>query len=565
MADDLMAMAEDQFSCPVCLDLLREPVTLHCGHSYCMKCIKGCWDKVDQEGAYSCPQCRQTFSPRPTLGKNCLLAEVVEKLRHKGVQRATPPPAVAGPEDVECGVCTGRRLKAVKSCPECMDSYCQRHLSCHEELHAGKGHRLVDPCVAQLREKICTYHHKLLEVFCRTDQQVICFQCVMEKHSGHKVVAVATERAEKQKQLGMKLLRSRLFIKEQEKKIEALETEHDSIYCSTGTVLRTNERIFDQMLVSLRKRRYKVDEIILAQERADMQWFSRQIPSLQLWITDLTNKAAELEQLSHTEDDIQFLQKFQAFSESLAQDLPNAPVKTKLPVQDLINAANEVKSRTEDLFEKLIDTISMYGPHTVPTAEPKTRLEFLQYVCELTLNPNTASSRLKLSEGNLEATMTEENKSIPDHPDRFDYRMQVLCAQAVTSRAYWEFEWEGDNGVEVVVCFKGIDRKGHLDDALFGFNNQSWSFVCSPLTHIFWHNKVETKLPASGFTRIGVFVDPPAGVMAFYGIGDLTTSDPAMTLLHNVRTTFDQPLYFGFGFGRGASIKICHLKNQRES
>lgn len=158
----------------------------------------GCWDKVDQEGAYSCPQCRQIFSPRPSLGKNGLLAEVVEKLRLKREQTVTPAPAAAGPEDVECGVCTGVRLKAVKSCLDCLDSYCQKHLSYHEELHAGKRHRLADPRLAQLREKICPHHHKVLEVFCRTDQQVICLECIIDKHSGHKTVPVVMERAEKQ-------------------------------------------------------------------------------------------------------------------------------------------------------------------------------------------------------------------------------------------------------------------------------------------------------------------------------------------------------------------------------
>lgn len=150
----------------------------------------------------SCPQCRQIFSPRPNLGKNSLLAEVVEKLRLQRGQTGKPGHAAAGPEDVECGVCTGVRLKAVKSCLECLDSYCQKHLSYHEELHAGKHHRLMDPSLAQLQEKTCPDHHKLREVFCRTDQQVICLECIVDKHCGHKIVPVATERAEKQVRRG---------------------------------------------------------------------------------------------------------------------------------------------------------------------------------------------------------------------------------------------------------------------------------------------------------------------------------------------------------------------------
>uniref|UniRef100_A0A3B3SEN0 RING-type domain-containing protein n=1 Tax=Paramormyrops kingsleyae TaxID=1676925 RepID=A0A3B3SEN0_9TELE len=52
---------EEQFNCPVCLDLPNDPVTIPCGHSYCMECIKDYWVKDDHIGIYSCPQCRQTF------------------------------------------------------------------------------------------------------------------------------------------------------------------------------------------------------------------------------------------------------------------------------------------------------------------------------------------------------------------------------------------------------------------------------------------------------------------------------------------------------------------------
>uniref|UniRef100_A0A8C1VB45 RING-type domain-containing protein n=1 Tax=Cyprinus carpio TaxID=7962 RepID=A0A8C1VB45_CYPCA len=85
MAESSISLAQEEFSCSVCLNLLNEPVTIPCGHSYCMSCITGFWNK---KRVYSCPQCRQTFTLRPVLGKNTMLAEVVEKLKKTNLQAA---------------------------------------------------------------------------------------------------------------------------------------------------------------------------------------------------------------------------------------------------------------------------------------------------------------------------------------------------------------------------------------------------------------------------------------------------------------------------------------------
>ncbi len=177
----------EQFSCSVCLDLLKDSVTIPCGHSYCMSCITDHWNQEDQKRVYSCPQCRQTFRPRPALGKNTMLAEVVEELKKTELQS----------EDVECDVCTERKQKAVKSCLVCLNSYCQNHLEQHENFFKGKRHNLMD-ATGRLQEMICQKHDKLLEIYCHTDHRCICLLCMVDEHKNHSTVSTAAGRAEKQ-------------------------------------------------------------------------------------------------------------------------------------------------------------------------------------------------------------------------------------------------------------------------------------------------------------------------------------------------------------------------------
>jgi len=197
MAEASISVAEeDQFSCSICLDPLKDPVTIPCGHSYCMICITDCWNKEDQERVSSCPQCRQTFTPRPALNKNVMFAEMVETLMKTKVQTARPALSYAGPGDVECDVCTGRKRKAVKSCMMCLESYCQSHFECHEEFRSRKRHKVTD-ATGRLQEMICPQHERLMEVYCRTDQCCICLMCVVDDHKNHDTVSAKAERKEK--------------------------------------------------------------------------------------------------------------------------------------------------------------------------------------------------------------------------------------------------------------------------------------------------------------------------------------------------------------------------------
>lgn len=83
-----VVLNKQDFNCPICLDLLEDPIAIPCGHSYCRHCIWEHWERNTDLETVSCPQCRQSFSPMPLLGRNILLAETMEKLRASNQQEA---------------------------------------------------------------------------------------------------------------------------------------------------------------------------------------------------------------------------------------------------------------------------------------------------------------------------------------------------------------------------------------------------------------------------------------------------------------------------------------------
>ncbi|XP_051992157.1 protein NLRC3-like isoform X3 [Xyrauchen texanus] len=186
-----------------------------------------------------------------------------------------------------------------------------------------------------------------------------------------------------------------------------------------------------------------------------------------------------------------------------------------------------------------------------------------KYVCDLTLDSNTAHTELILSEGNRKVTRVRERQSYPDHPERFDECRQVLCRESLTGRCYWETQWSGD-GADISVSYKEISRKGKSHDCVFGYNVNSWSLFCSNNRFTVWHNNNRTDIrpPSHDCKRVGVYVDCPAGTLSFYSVSDTHT----LTHLHTLNTTFTRPLYAGFGVDYlDSSVCVCEIDHQRHT
>ncbi|XP_058496772.1 tripartite motif-containing protein 16-like [Solea solea] len=554
MAQQRNELQRERFCCSICLDLLKDPGTLLCGHSYCMNCIKSHWDKEDERRIYSCPQCRKIFTPRPELMKSTMLADLVEELKKTGLHAAPADHCYAGAEDVACDFCTGRKHKALKSCLVCLASFCEEHLQPHHQSPAFKKHKLVEPS-KNLQENICPRHDEVMKMFCRTDQQCICYLCSVDEHKDHDMVSAAAERTQKQRELDLSREEIQQRVQDIDRDVKVLQQEVEALTLSADKAVKDIEKTFTEMMLLLQKRSSDVKQQIRSQQETEVSRVKDLQEKLQQELTDLNKREAELKQLSLTHDHNQFLLNYRSLS-ALSPSTHSSTIDVR-PLRHFENvtvAVAEVKGQIQDVLTETWTNISLAVTRVdvlLTDPEPKTRAEFLRYSQEITLDPNTAHTQLLLSEGNRKVTLMWNNQSYPRPTDRFTDVYQVLSKESLHGRCYWEVERRG-GGVSVAVTYKNISRSGN--ESRFGYNDKSWSLYCYQNSCTFVHNSINTEVSDGLSSRVGVYLDHRAG-LSFYSVSD------TMTLLHRVQTTFTQPLYAGVWlYDYGSTAEFCKLK-----
>ncbi|XP_058619494.1 E3 ubiquitin/ISG15 ligase TRIM25-like isoform X2 [Onychostoma macrolepis] len=400
--------SEDQspFNCPICLHLLKSPVTTACGHSFCMECLNECWDRDDQKGVFSCPQCRQTFSPRPALSRSTVLAEVVERMKREAPEAVTdssvPIFPVSG--DVVCDVCTKTKIKAIKSCLTCLASYCESHVKTHYESPALKWHKLVNTS-PHLMDQICSQHHKPLELYCSKDQQLICVQCALITHQNHSMTSPALKREEIQRQMTSNQNDIAKEMQKRAQKVQELRKAVDSFKAG----VENSEKIFTELISSMLKRRAELAEVIRAQEKAEASKVEELILALKQEISDLSKRHDELGKLSQIKDDIYVIQNFSNLSQNKLSDLNKIPVNKDETLKNIETVVSQLKSQLDDLCDQGLVRISEKVPtfHIMVNNEkitkyfpskPTTREEFLIYSTKLSLNSKSACSQLSVNQ-----------------------------------------------------------------------------------------------------------------------------------------------------------------------
>ncbi|XP_074489695.1 E3 ubiquitin-protein ligase TRIM21-like isoform X1 [Sebastes fasciatus] len=514
-------LTEDQFLCSICLDVFTDPVSTPCGHNFCKTCITQHWDiKVP----FQCPNCKKIFSTRPELQVNTLISEMAAQFRQSAQQKASSSSSeqqAAKPGEVPCDVCIGTKLKALKSCLVCLDSYCETHLEPHLTRSGLKRHQLIDP-VENLEGRMCTKHDKLLELFCKTDQMCVCMLCTVLDHKTHDVVPLKEEYEGKKAELGTTEAEIQQMIQKRRLKIQEMKHSVGLSKEDADREIADSVQVFTALKESVERSQAELIDTIQEKQRKTEKQAEGFIKELEQEISELKKRSTEVVKLSHSEDHLHLLQSFTSLNAAPpTKDWTEVSVRPPSYEGTVVRAVNQLEETLSKQMKKLFE------------AELK-RVQ--QSAVDVTLDPDTAHTYLILSDDGKQVNCGDVKKNLPDNPERFDTVACVLAKQSFSSgRFYYEVQVKGKTDWDLGVARESINRKGGITPSLQnGYwsiclrNENEYKALADPLVCLSLKSQPE---------KVGVFVDYEEGLVSFYDV------DAAALIYSFTGCSFTEKLY----------------------
>ncbi|XP_042246622.1 E3 ubiquitin-protein ligase TRIM39-like [Thunnus maccoyii] len=539
--------SEDQFLCSICLDVFTDPITTSCGHNFCKNCITEHWNSNDQ---YLCPMCKEVFYTRPKLKVNTLFSEMVSQFRQEAQQKASSNSSeqqAAKPGEVPCDVCTGTKLKALKSCLVCLTSYCETHLEPHLTASRLKRHQLMDP-VENLEDRMCMKHDKPLELFCKTDQTCVCMLCSVLDHKTHEFVPLKEEYEGKKAELGKTEAEIQQMIQKRRLKIQEIKHSVDLSKEDADREIAEGVQVFTTLMKSVERSLNELIETIEEKQRTTEKQAEDFIKELEQEISDLMKRSSEVKQLSRSEDHLHLLQNFPSLKAAPpTKDWTEVSVRPPSYEGTVVRAVTQLEETLSKEMKKLFE------------AELK-RVQ--QYAVDVTLDPDTANPWLILSDDEKQVNCGDVKKNLPDNPKRFSYCCCVLGKQSFSSgRFYFEVQVKGKTDWALGVAREAINRKEQItarpQDGNWTIclrNGNEYKALAGPPVVLSLKSQPQ---------KVGVFVDYEEGLVSFYDV------DAAALIYSFTGCSFTEKLYPFFSPGpndggkNSAPLIICPV-NQTE-
>ncbi|XP_030013704.1 E3 ubiquitin-protein ligase TRIM39-like [Sphaeramia orbicularis] len=492
-------LSEDQFLCSICLDVFTDPVSTPCGHNFCKTCITEHW-RVNTP--CRCPLCKEVFQTKPKSKINSFISEMVTQFRQEANSSSSEQQA-AKPGEVPCDICTESKLKALKSCLVCLTSYCDTHLKPHLTKAPLKRHQLID-AVENLENRMCEKHDKPLKLFCKTDQTCVCMLCPILDHKRHDIVHLKEEH--QGQNLELKKTDAEIQQKIQERQLKIQEIKHVVDLSKKAADRETAEgvQVFTAVMESVQRSLNQLKEEIEEKQRRTEKQGEDFIKELEQEISELKKRSTEVEQLSHSEDHLHFVQRFSSVKSAPAM---KSWEKVSVCPPSYEGTAVRIVSQLEVKLSKEIQKLYHSELKRVQ-----------QYAVDVTLDPDTAHPTLILSDDNKQVHHSNLWKSLPNNPERFSNVICVLGKQSFSSgKFYFEVQVRDKTGWVVGVAGESIIRKG---PTFLSPQYGNWT-ICLRNGNVFGPSAFSLSLKSQP-QKVGVFVDYAEGLVSFY---DVDTAD----------------------------------------
>ncbi|XP_040032950.2 E3 ubiquitin-protein ligase TRIM39 [Gasterosteus aculeatus] len=507
-------LSEDQLLCPICLDVLTRPVSTPCGHNFCMSCITRYWDDIP---VGQCPVCKATFESRPDLKVNTFISELASKfmsLQVAGALARRPDRRQAGcGAAVRCDVCTDAQGYAVRSCLECLTSYCDVHLEPHHRAAGLKRHTLVEP-LASLEDKICKDHGRLVTQFCRNDGALLCDVCPALHHANHDVVPALQEHQRVKALLGDTEAKVQQMIQERLQKVGDAKAAVEQGKTETKDAIESSVRDLTALVSDIQKTQTQFVKVIEEEQRAAEERAVWLISGLEREITELQSATLQLRDLKKTEDTFSFLQSsLNPFP--LPHTIDVSAITFTGPVE-----IRRVQSSFSQSVSQLQTALAQMSAEIKSASECTAELRYAQqYEVDVVLDPDTAHPLLILSGDGKQVRYVKTAAPSPNpKPGRFVEHLAVLGKSGFSSpRFYFEVFVGGKIEWCVGVAEASVQRRALVPGPCCGL----WAIS-------FLHDKFETfnspnvTVHVGKVERVGVFVDCCAGRISFYDVQTAT-------------------------------------------
>ncbi|XP_035517018.1 E3 ubiquitin/ISG15 ligase TRIM25 [Morone saxatilis] len=424
-----------ELTCPICLELFSDPVSLPCGHIYCLTCLQTMGEGLDQ---HSCPECQADYQGTKALVRSFKMCSIIESYK----ATAGEINSTTNPSDIS--------HVTIKSDdrPVTEESNTKYH---QDTATAGGGREESLDCKGKDGFQVGSGSTGSGKAKTEMDEPKF------------RLASQVTE-------LSLKLeMAESVLRKEKERELE--------VTTANGQLREKASKLLGQIKDLSQSYSVQVMQIIEEQLGPGEAAVGSRVGQASELTKQLRHAMLTAESLLTEEDATEFSDELQTLQPRIVELMATPVGEEEDRIESKVNAAEacpELEKMNSELRERF--------------GEIQRSLRNILNPSEVTFDPETAHPNLVLSEDLKTVTFSAAKQPYPSCPQRFTNFFQVLSTQSFYEGDHcWEVELEGSPWI-IGVCYSGKLARSGLPSALES-SRSSWCLM--------WFNNLLTAFEQS--------------------------------------------------------------------